>query len=107
MVAMASVTIATFADRLHIARRARHISQRFVAEEIGVSRATVSNWESGTSLPDVVEAAALAELLGVDLQWLATGDDAGGGASVTYLPTSQSVDQPCLPGLSTYPPVAA
>jgi transcriptional regulator with XRE-family HTH domain len=89
------VTIRHFGDRLHMARRLNKLPQHRLAEAAGVSRATISNWEANTSLPNLEEAAALADLLGVDLDWLATGreremeDGADRG-----LPTSRYVDDP-------------
>jgi DNA-binding XRE family transcriptional regulator len=40
-----------FGDRLRKARRAAGLGQKEVAEAIGVSTATVSNWEAGMHLP--------------------------------------------------------
>ncbi|MBQ1251597.1 MAG: helix-turn-helix domain-containing protein [Firmicutes bacterium] len=45
-------------------------SQEYVAERIGVSRQAVAKWENGTSTPDIVNCAALAELYNVTLDEL-------------------------------------
>ncbi len=52
-------------------RRARRFSQEALAEAVGVSRQTVAKWESGESVPDLHMAAALAELFGTSVDYLA------------------------------------
>ena len=51
-------------------RRARGLSQEALAEKVGVTRQTVSKWETGESLPDLEKAALLAEALEVSLDEL-------------------------------------
>lgn len=48
-------------------RAASRMSQEEVAEKIGVSRQAVAKWESGESLPDIVNCEALADLFDVSL----------------------------------------
>lgn len=68
-----------FADRLRRIREGRRFSQEDLAKRIGVSPATVSQWERGTPrpgrhtvpLPDLEQAHALAVVLGVPLSALA------------------------------------
>lgn len=48
-------------------RAATNMTQEELAEHIGVARQTVAKWESGDSVPDLVNAQALAELFGVTL----------------------------------------
>lgn len=43
------------------------MSQEDLAEKIGVSRQTLSKWETGESLPDIEKCKLLAELFGVTL----------------------------------------
>ena len=38
-------------NRIKNLRKERHLSQEYVAEQIGVSRPSVSKWESGVSRP--------------------------------------------------------
>lgn len=48
-------------------RSASRLSQEEVAEKIGVSRQAVAKWETGDTLPDLVNCGALADLYGVQL----------------------------------------
>ena len=48
-------------------RKLNHMSQEDLAEKIGVSRQTLSKWETGESLPDIEKCKQLAELFGVTL----------------------------------------
>ena len=48
-------------------RKMANLSQEDVADEIGVSRQTLSKYETGESLPDIEKSMALAELYGVSL----------------------------------------
>lgn len=62
-------------DKLRKARQALGQTQEQVAEAVGVSRQTVSNWETGRSLPDVLSVIRLSDLYGVSLDQLLKGDD--------------------------------
>ena len=50
------------------------LSQEVVAEKIGVSRQTLSNWETGKSYPDIVSVIALSDAYGLSLDSLMKGD---------------------------------
>ncbi|MGN7134599.1 MULTISPECIES: helix-turn-helix domain-containing protein [Rhodococcoides] len=68
----------TVHDRLKKAREAAGLDQRELAERMGVSRGTISNYEadSGKSLRKIViNAWALAT--GVPVEWIESGDDGG------------------------------
>ena len=56
-----------FAENLIELRKLNHLSQEELAEKIGVSRQTLSKWETGESLPDIVKSRLLAEIFGVTL----------------------------------------
>ena len=45
--------MATFAERLKELRDERHISQKALGEEIGLSENTIYRWESATQAPFV------------------------------------------------------
>jgi len=47
-----------------------HMTQEFVAEDLGVSRQAVSKWENGTSDPSTSNLLALAKLYGVPAEEL-------------------------------------
>ncbi len=48
-------------------RKLNHMSQEELADKIGVSRQTLSKWETGESLPDIEKCKQLADLFGVTL----------------------------------------
>lgn len=52
-------------------RRQRGWSQEQLAAELGVTRQSVSKWESGTATPELEKLIALADLFGVSLDYLA------------------------------------
>lgn len=54
-----------FADNLVEMRKYRNWSQEELAEKIGVSRQTLSKYETGESLPDIEKCRQLADLFGV------------------------------------------
>ena len=53
--------------RIKRARLAANLNQADVAESIGVARSTIVGWERGPSLPDVMNAARLADFYGVEV----------------------------------------
>lgn len=53
----------------------RLTNQRELSELARVSKSSLNRWLQGTSTPDVHEAARLAEVLAVPLDWLAKDDD--------------------------------
>ena len=55
-------------------RRARGMTQKEVAEKLGVVPKTVSKWETGHGFPDVSMLTALAKVLGVDEKVLLSGE---------------------------------
>ncbi|MCH5206164.1 MAG: helix-turn-helix transcriptional regulator, partial [Oscillospiraceae bacterium] len=61
-------------NRLKNARVEIGLTQEKVAEEIGVSRQTVSNWENGKFYPDIVSVIKLSDLYSVSLDELLKED---------------------------------
>ena len=53
------------------ARLSKKLTQEEVAERLGVSVTTVSNWETGLNSPSLPEAAAMADMLGISIDRLA------------------------------------
>ena len=60
----------SFPEILKSHRTARHMSQEYLAEQLGVTRQAVSKWESGTSEPSTANLLALAKLYGISLDEL-------------------------------------
>ena len=56
-----------FHSNLTELRKLHHLSQEDLAEKVGVSRQTLSKWETGESLPDIEKCKLLAEWFGVTL----------------------------------------
>ncbi|MCL2820848.1 MAG: helix-turn-helix domain-containing protein [Oscillospiraceae bacterium] len=56
------------------ARSDAELSQEAAAEKVGVSRQTMSNWETGKSYPDIASVIALSDAYGVSLDSLMKGD---------------------------------
>lgn len=75
----------------NIAANLRHLraktklSQEDVAAEIGVSRQAVAKWESGDSLPDILNCEALASLFDVSLNDLVRHDPNEAGMPIAPL----------------------
>lgn len=61
-------------NRLKKARTEMGLTQEKVAEEIGVSRQSVSNWENNRSYPDIVSVIKLSDLYSVSLDELLKED---------------------------------
>ena len=55
-------------------RRARGLTQRELAEALGVSNRTVSKWECGGGLPELANVLPLCALLGVTADELLRGE---------------------------------
>ncbi len=61
-------------EKLKEARQKAGMTQEQVAEKVMVSRVTVSHWESGKSLPDIVSLISLSDLYSISLDELVKGD---------------------------------
>ena len=61
-------------EKLKEARQKAGMTQEQVAEKVMVSRVTVSHWESGKSLPDIVSLISLSDLYCISLDELVKGD---------------------------------
>lgn len=62
-------------EKLKQARIAVNLTQEAVAEKVGVSRQTMSNWENGRSYPDIVSIITLSDVYGMTLDSLLKGDN--------------------------------
>lgn len=70
------------ARNLTALRQIHKYSQEDVAERIGVSRQAVAKWESGESVPDIVNCDALAQLYDVELNDLIHHDQGETGMMI-------------------------
>ena len=61
-------------NHLMMARKRKGLSQESVAEKLGVSRQTISKWETCETLPDICQAKTLATIYGISLDELITFD---------------------------------
>ncbi len=62
------------ADRIRVARRRAKLSQASLAKAVGVQRSAATQWESSSGKrPTVNHLARIAEVTGVQFEWLATG----------------------------------
>ena len=68
------VTHMEIEKKLKEARTNAGLTQEQVAEKIMVSRQTISNWENGKSLPDIVSILNLSDLYQISLDELLKGD---------------------------------
>ena len=60
----------SFGDRLRATRKEKGLSQEQLAEELEVSRQSVTKWETGITFPEIRTMLRLASLLDRDLDWL-------------------------------------
>ena len=64
-------------DRIRNLRKEKNLSQEEVAEELQISRQSVSKWESGQSVPEISKVIQLSDLLGVSTDDLLRGTEEG------------------------------
>ena len=60
-------------ERISELRKQQNISQGQLAKALGLSRQAVSKWENDQTAPDTINLIRLADLLGTDTEYLATG----------------------------------
>ena len=64
------------ADKIKNARMQKGYTQEQAAENLLVSRQTISNWENGRSLPDIISIIKMSELYELSLDEMLKGDKA-------------------------------
>ena len=62
-------------SKIKAARVEKKFTQEQVAEVLGVSRQTISNWENGKSYPDIITVIKMSECYGVSLDYLLKGEE--------------------------------
>jgi transcriptional regulator with XRE-family HTH domain len=60
----------TFADKLQSLRKTQKLSQEDLAEKCGVTRQSVSKWETGLGYPETEKLPILCDVLNVNLDYL-------------------------------------
>lgn len=60
----------TFSEKLSGLRRKHGLSQEQLADRLGVTRQSVSKWESGQASPEIGKLVAISELFGVSVDYL-------------------------------------
>lgn len=61
-------------DKILSLRKENGLSQEAFAEKLGVSRQSVSKWESGTAMPDIDKIVSISEIFGVTTDFLLKED---------------------------------
>ena len=79
-------------QRISELRKNQNISQLQLAKALDVSRQAVSKWENDQSAPDMVNLIRLADLLGTDTEYLATGAHSLLKSPPTVVTVVQKVD---------------
>jgi len=64
------VPFVEFSEKLGNLRRREGLSQEQLADRLGVTRQSVSKWESGTALPELAKLITLSEMFGVSIDYL-------------------------------------
>ena len=59
-----------FSEKLMTLRKKAGLSQEQLADRLGVTRQSVSKWESGSAVPELVKLIALSDMFGVSVDYL-------------------------------------
>ena len=84
-------------SRISRLRAAHNLSQGDLADALGVSRQSVSKWETGASVPDLDKLIKLAQLFEISLDELVTGSPPREAAEVSAQGSSPSPAQAAAP----------
>lgn len=68
----------TLGEKLISLRKKSGLSQEEAAEKLGVSRQTISKWETNQTVPELIKAKLLSELYNVSYDYLVSGSDISG-----------------------------
>ena len=83
----------TISEKISNLRKEKGLSQEAFAEALGVSRQSVSKWESGSALPDTDKIIAMSELFGVSTDYLLKNDTVI-TEPITYIPPENPPENP-------------
>lgn len=62
-------------EKIHSCRKKAGLSQEALAEQIGVTRQSISKWETGEAVPEVSKLPLLAQAFHVSVDWLLSEED--------------------------------
>ena len=62
-------------EKIYTCRKKAGLSQEALAEKLGVSRQSVSKWETGESVPEITKLPILAKLFNVTTDWLLSEEE--------------------------------
>ena len=62
-------------ERIYYCRKKTGLSQEALAEQLGVSRQSISKWENGDAVPEIGKLRLLAKVFGVTIDWLLSEDE--------------------------------
>lgn len=79
-------------ERISSLRKTQNISQVQLAKALGVSRQAVSKWENDLAAPDTIRLIQIADLLGTDSEFLATGNHSMLKSTPTVITRIERVD---------------
>lgn len=79
-------------ERIADLRKEKNISQLQLARLMEVSRQAVSKWENDQSAPDTLKLIQLADVLGTDAEYLATGNHSKVKSPPTVMTVVKKVD---------------
>lgn len=79
-------------ERITELRKQQNISQVQLAKALDISRQAVSKWENDLTAPDTIKLIQLADLLGTDTEYLATGVHSKLKVPPTVVTVVQKVD---------------
>ena len=66
-----------FSEKIYALRKDKGYTQEQLAEQLDVSRQSISKWEAGQAMPEPDKIVALADLFGVTTDYLLRLDNAG------------------------------
>lgn len=90
----------TLGEKLQKLRKARGWTQEELAEKVGVSRQSLSKWESDGALPDTANVIVLADLFGVTTDYLLREEVQSDPAAPVASTPAASLHSPQKAGLS-------
>lgn len=89
-------------DNIYRLRTQQNLSQGDLADQLEVSRQSVSKWENNSAVPELEKLMKMAQIFGITLDELVTGEAAGSERTADPPPQDAPIQSvPNRPGLST------